>query len=274
VASTGAGGEGGDGGAPPSPLWGELPGPPELETHRSAACTQGERILVLTQEDDLLSFDPALDTFSAQTTSECGGGYSMAMTGAGELFTFSGAQVLTVDPSTGACSVLAGFAKAPGFDMFALGFVGVTSAPGGRLVAVAPASGTGEVSHIATIDPVTGAMQVVGPIHPNLPQIELASGRDDRITGLSGDWDGTLRIVELDVATGAPVWTIPVPGPMVGNSFATARWGDDVYTFFGSSDDHATQVHRTDLTTGLTTTVGTFDIGAVIGAGTPSCAVP
>ena len=229
---------------------------------------------MITQEDDLLAFDPATGTFVALITSACDTGYSMAMTDAGDLFTFSGTQILTLDPATGACSVLAGFATTPEFDMFALGFVGVTSAPGGRLVAVAPASRSGEPSHMATIDPATGALQVVGPTHPDLSQIELSSGRDDRITGLAGGYDGALRIVELDVSTGAPVWTIQVTAPPVGNSFATARWGDDVYAFFGNSDDHTTEVRRTDLQTRLTTSVGTFDIGAVIGAGTPSCAVP
>lgn len=252
-----------------------LPGPPDFGgAHREASCDPGTSIALVTQDQDVLSFDPATGEAELEFELHCSPG-SMAMDADGALFVEAGVGVLRkIDPATGLCHVPE-FVDPDGFNAFSLGFVGDAEGASGRLILA-------DMSHwdpanplqLAAIDIATGALEIVGDTHPKLVQMELTTGAVDGVVGFGGTDVGQSIVFEVDVNDASVMWTIEVPSPGAGNSFAAARWGDFIYMFIGDSDLGETDVSRLDLATGVTEHFATIVGHAVIGAGTPVCAVP
>jgi hypothetical protein len=164
-------------------------------------------------------------------------------------------QLIRIDPATGLGTLVAGYGT--GNDLRALAF------RDGVLYAIRE----GSIDDLVTIDTTSGAVTLVGP-----------TGRSD-IQGLTADQNGQLygvgvtgaggTLLSIDRTTGAATVINAAMG--AGGDLQTIEWFEGSTAWLGR-----TNLRTVDLTTGITTVIGTMSISdirglAAVGQSAPGC---
>ncbi len=207
--------------------------------------------------------------------------FSMAVDRTGIAYVlYSDGELFRVSTATAAC-------EATGFEIGQSGFAATfgmgfsqDSTGGGETLYVA--SGVGATQpQLATINPQTFALRVIGALQPAIRSAELTgTGAGDLFAFYSTDGAALCStncpdsaIGQIDKATGevtaqSVLLGIPQAGPN-GGAWAFAFWGGDFYTFTAPSS--GTIVHRFDPSDGSIVTVAQRS-DLIVGAGVSTCA--
>ncbi len=252
-------------------------------------CNERAKIVyVVTEQNDLLSFQPDTLTFKLVGKLKCAVGpldspfsmsidrnanawvlYQSGFSGGGKLY-----QVSTLDAS---CKNTTFLPSSGGLDLFGMGFSSdLPGSPNETLFVAGGGSGSFQTTKntLATIAFPSMALTTVG-------KIDVVGGAD--LTGngkgeLFGFFpDGTppsVRQIDKTSAKATTLQSWPLPASVFNNTqaWAFAQWGGNFYLFFQSIADPSTNVWKLDPTTGVATKV-LSNIGyTVTGAGVSSCA--
>jgi hypothetical protein len=255
-------------------------------------------IYVVTEDNELLRFDPGSATFSTIGLLQCPDArspFSMAVDheGVGYVLYYDSSgtvpgpgSIYRVDLTNARCEATAYVPGQAGFQSFGMSFSLSTDPDSGL---------TGESLYVANdnnsidstvavtgtlgrIDPTTFNLAVVGNFAPTVvPAPELTSGSDGRLFGfyspgyLPGIGNGaTSAIVQIDKTTAQVVAEDELPTVDQGSAWAFGIWGGDFY-LFTAPDGTESIVTRYDPNTGAVTQVASYP-GLITGAGVSTCA--
>jgi len=239
-------------------------------------------IYVVTSEEELLSFDPALSAFSPIGMLDCPAplGYpnSMAVDRKGKayvLFVPEG-NLFEVSTATAHCKPTPFVPSQQGFTRFGMGFA---TDEGGRAEtlyvaeshydAAAPSKGLG------VVDTATFELAFVAPFSEPLGQaVELTGNGEGHLFGFFIDTTGSANplshVAEIDKANGVLTNDVLLDLGAGVTSFAFAFWGGDFYLFHAEQQS-ATTVSRYDPTDGTLVEVASLATH-VVGVGVSTCA--
>jgi hypothetical protein len=235
-------------------------------------------IYVIASDNNLYSFYPPTATFTQIGAIACPSAsqpFSMAVDRKGIAYiVFQDGELFRVSTATAAC-IPTGFAPAQhGFPTtFGMGFSQNTADAGETLYVASDATGSAQLSQLATIDVANGyTLSIVGGFNP---QINMAELTGTGAGGLFGFWDPggntgpTSAIVQIDKATAEVTNSSSLPGVQQGSGWAFAFWGGDFYTF--TAPGGSTVVTRFNPNDGTIVQVAQTP-DEIVGAGVSTCA--
>jgi hypothetical protein len=233
-------------------------------------------IYVLTEEQDLFSFDPPTATFSRIGHITCPGTqsspWSMAVDREGIAYSvFLDGQLFRISTSTAACQATTYVPDQSGFHTFGMGYV-ADPVTGDETLFVDEARFMSAFSlGLARIDTSTYTLHVIGGFQPQIPRAELTGTSDGRLFAfyLNTDTSGS-HVAEIDKTSGrivVPPYALRVGDPM--DAWAFAYWGGDFWIFTGTQ--MLSTVTRFRPSDGSEATITTLP-ASIVGAGVSTCA--
>ena len=244
-------------------------------------------VYVVTQQEQLLSFYPptvqfrAIGTLSCPTRSQ-GTPFSMAVDRTGIAYVlYNDGELFRVSTANARCQATSFRSGQSGFaSTFGMGFSHDNAGTGETLFVAS--GGSAPTPSLATIDPRTFALRVVGTLQPPIGNAELSgTGAGDLFAffatrgatpcdNMSANVNCTdSAIGQLDKTTGKVVAQSVLQGNAQGMAWAFAFWGGDFYTF--TAPGGGTNVNRFNPADGSLVTVATRP-DFVVGAGVSTCA--
>jgi hypothetical protein len=248
-------------------------------------------IYVVTQQFELLSFYPPTTQFRSIGNLNCpthgmsASPFSMAVDRTGVAYVlfgedpaadgaFTNGELFRVSTATAACQAT-GFASGQGgfSATFGMGYSGNND--GTETLYVASANDTDSTtpppSLLATIDPTTFALKVVGNLPASVQRAELTGTGAGDLFGFyqSGSPSVVDSIGQIDKTSAKITNQSTLAGVTQGHGWAFAFWGGDFYTFTAPQDGTVvTRFRPTDKT--IVTVAQRSDV--VVGAGVSTCA--
>jgi hypothetical protein len=243
-------------------------------------------VYVVTQQEQLLSFYPPTAQFRAIGPLKCPtrtsgtSPFSMAVDRTGIAFVvYDDGELFRVSTANARCQTTPFQSGQSGFAVkFGMGFSHDNTGTGETLFV---ASGSSAIPSLATIDPRTFALRIVGPLQPPILNAELSgTGAGDLFAffatsgatpcdNTNGNVCTDSAIGQLDKTTGRVVAQSLLRGNAQGMAWAFAFWGGDFYTF--TAPGGATVVNRFNPADGSIVTVATRP-DLIVGAGVSTCA--
>jgi hypothetical protein len=252
-------------------------------------CNERAKIVyVVTEQKDLLSFQPDTLTFKKVGKLGCSAGaldtpfsmsvdrnatawvlYQSGFTGGGKLF-----QVSTLDAS---CKTTSFPPSQGGLDLFGMGFssnaLGSTDE---TLFVAGGGSGTFQTTKntLASIAFPSMVLTTVGKIDISGGADLTGNGKGELFGFFPDSSPPSVRQIDKSNAQATTLQSWPLPANVFKNTqaWAFAQWGGNFYLFFQSLSDTSTNVWKLDPATGSVTKV-LSNIGyTVTGAGVSSCA--
>jgi hypothetical protein len=253
-------------------------------------------IYLISESNDLLSFDPPSATFSriagidcpmvgvpTGTPTECYSGapkpFSMAVDRTGTAYVeFCDGELFQVSTATAACKATPFVAGQQGFATnFGMGFVQDTTDTDETLFVASGGDGTATPPALSWIDTTTFALHVVGPFSPTagggvVSAAELTGTGAGNLYAFFGVFGTTSAIAQIDKVTAQVVQQSDLPVEQ-GNYYAFAFWGGDFYTFTSASNlaPGSTIVTRFRPSDGTVVPVASTP-DSIVGAGVSTCA--
>ena len=250
-------------------------------------------IYVVTSDDELMSFEPAMDahTFTSIGRLQCpagpewperGGGaaspYSMAVGRHGSAWVlYTSGELFEVSTADASCRPTSFVPGRGGFKLFGMGFV---SDPGSTEEQLFIAGGTVEAPGQGNLARLTGdhaAVELRGPLVRGEFQPELTGTGNGELWAYYPGQQGSF-VARLDPASAQLVSRAPLP-PLAGIpiGWAFAHWGGRFYVFVsdvqvGGSGATQHRVLRLDPATGAVDVVRSGLGFKVVGAGVSTCA--
>jgi hypothetical protein len=260
----------------------------------AGACGAGARtIYVVTSDDELMSFDPAMGahTFTSIGRLQCpagpewaerGGGaaspYSMAVGRHGSAWVlYTSGELFEVSTADASCRPTSFVPGRGGFKLFGMGFV---SDPGSTEEQLFIAGGTVEApgqGNLARLTSDHAAVELRAPLVRGEFQPELTGTGNGELWAYYPGQQGSF-VARLDPASAQLVTRAPLP-PLAGIpvGWAFAHWGGRFYVFVsdiqvGGSGATQHRVLRVDPATGAVDVVRSGLGFKVVGAGVSTCA--
>jgi hypothetical protein len=229
-------------------------------------------IYLITTENDLYHFYPPDLSFTLNGTIACPANpnatpFSMAVDRSGKAYVlFNDGNLFLVSPSNVACEPTAFIPGQQGFSQqFGMGFSSNTADPGETLFVI----GSDGLSQLATINPVSFELGIIGPVSAGIGRAELTGTGDARLFAFGID-DDVRHLAELD-KTNAVVLSDALLGLPSGiTAWAFAFWGGDFY-FFISQGGGTSQVYRYHPPDQTLAHVANLN-RTIVGAGVSTCA--
>ncbi len=233
------------------------------------------QIYVITEGNELLSFDPTNNQFHLIALLSCPAApgatpFSMAVDRKGIAYSvFNDGTLFKIHTSNGQCEATSFVPGQPSFKTFGMGYSTDLGGPSETLFITGTGLG-GEETNLGIISPTTFTLSTVGPLAPSLPGMELTGTGDGRLYGFVADplGQGT-KLVSLDKQTAKVTEEAQLPDLFVGTGWAFAFWGGDFFFFTGAgAPSSVTRFHPAD---GTSAVVATWP-GLIVGAGISTCA--
>jgi streptogramin lyase len=228
-------------------------------------------IYVVTQQEDLLSFDPLAATFTLVGKLDCPGAlgnpFSMAVDRQGTAYVvYSGGGLFRVSTRTAACTTTP-LTMQPGFATFGMAFLDRGGPTDTLYIATdgVPAPRPGP-SELATIDLSSFQVTVVGPL--SLTLAELTGSPDGRLFAYYGEGTSS-AIAQVDPDSTQLVANSDLPGLSEGAAWAFGYWGGDFYIFTAPAGTSV--VHRFRPSDRSVVQVAQLN-ATIFGAGVSTCA--
>ena len=233
-------------------------------------------VYVVTESNELLSFEPPSATFRSIGTINCpasGGAtpFSMAVDHTGIAYVvFSDGELFRVNVKDASCKATSYTSPGGAFTTFGMGFV---RDPTGTAETLYVAT-TGTPSTLAKIDTATMKIASVATLDPEVLSAELTGTGAGQLFGFFQNraaGDGSSSIAEIDKTTGAIAGRADLPTVSQGSGWAFAFWGGDFYTFTAPASVGHTIVQRYRPGDGSVVQVQELN-SIVVGAGVSTCA--
>ena len=229
-------------------------------------------IYVVTQQEDLLSFDPLAATFGPIGKLDCPGArggtpFSMAVDRQGTAYVvYSSGALFRVSTRTAECTPTP-LVMAQGFTTFGMAFLDRGGSTDTLYIATdgVPAPGPGP-SALATIDLSSFEVSVIGPV--SLALAELTGSPDGRLFAYHGVGTSS-AIAQVDPDSAQLVANSNLPGLSEGAAWALGYWGGDFYVF--TAPTGTSVVHRFRPSEGSVVQVAQLN-ATIFGAGVSTCA--
>jgi hypothetical protein len=246
-------------------------------------------IYVVSNTDELLSFDPSSGTFSPITQLACDDPdhpFSMAVDHKGTAYVLYYAppaqvgaptkpgRLYRVSLATGACAPTAFVPGQLGFNSFGMGFSADNQGVGETLYV----ANAGDTGRLGSIDVKTFVLSDIGVFKPPVVyHAELSGSGDGRLYAFfdaSQLGQPGSAIAEIDKATAKIVAQTLLPLINQGQAWAFGFWGGDFYMFTTPNDASGafSNVTRYRPSDGSLSHVATYTDGAIVGAGVSTCA--
>jgi hypothetical protein len=244
-------------------------------------------VYVVTKQEQLLSFYPPTAQFrdigplSCPTSDPGATPFSMAVDRTGIAYVvYSDGELFRVSTANGHCQTTLFQSGQSGFAAnFGMGFSHNNTGTGETLFVASGGPGT---PSLATIDPRTFTLRIVGNLQPAIMNAELTGTGAGDLFAFFATSSGTpcdnmatnvscidSAIAQLDKTTGRVVAQSVLKGIVQGMAWAFAFWGGDFYTF--TAPGSATIVNRFNPADGSIVTVATRP-DLIVGAGVSTCA--
>jgi hypothetical protein len=205
------------------------------------SCSPGtDLIYLLSDEEELWSYDPESDEFALLGSAACGGGdypYSMAVNNEGMAWILYGGsndlRILDVNDPAAGCTDPDFMTGQSGFGLFGMSFVANSSKDLCERVFAHSYSGNGPFSEgpalgmLGVLDPQTLSMSVVSSI--DYDGGELAGTGEGRLFAFAGAEPA--KLLEYDKASGEVLELLELTGVSKTNASAFAFYGGDAYLF-------------------------------------------
>ncbi len=207
-------------------------------------CVPGnDLIYVLSDEDEIYTYDPELDSFEYLTDVICPGEqnpYSLAVDRAGLAWIqYASEDVYTFDPANPAPCEFAGVLGGPeGFGLFGMSFAPESNLDVCDRLFLHSYSGNGPftegpgLGQLGVFDPMTDELSALGPV--DYDGGELAGTGEGRLFAFAGVEPA--KLVEYDKETATPIDTLPLTGLSKTRASAMAFYGGDAYFFTEAVD--------------------------------------
>ncbi len=272
---------GGGGGAPPLGVGGgDVKNPWDPGAPDGGTCSEVTSLIhVVSTAGDLYSFWPPTLQFHKVGHLDCPvgqGGFSpMSMAidkqGIAHVLYWDG-KVYDVDLETGACDASGFGGNLSSFYYFGMAYAADPASPSGetlfvREAAFYDAGSDPLVRKLARLDLATKDLEVVGSGEG--ANADLSGTGDGRLFAFVKNEDASASVTELDAKTGGALSVTPLDGVTIGDSWAFAHWGGDLWLFSGQ-EGQGLSVFQHELATGETTLVATQGF-RIIGAGVSTC---
>jgi hypothetical protein len=239
-------------------------------------CPDGAATLVyvITEQNELYSFDPASLTFTLIGGLACPSNgatpWSMAVDRTGIAYSvFTDGNVFRVDTATAACVATPFVPGQLGFTTFGMGFVAAGDSSTETLY-VTESTFNQYSRGLATLDLQSWALSMVGSYQPPIPRAELTGTADGRLFAYYPELQGNgSHIAEIDRATAQVTAEDNLQTGGSQDAFAFAFWGGDFWVF--TSPGGATTVTRFRPSDKTETDVATMP-STIVGAGVSTCA--
>jgi hypothetical protein len=213
--------------------------PPDGEV--PCACTPGihnDRIVVLSDDAELWTYDPATDTFEFLAALMCGGlsyTYSMAVDekGVAWILNADSFRIVNVDVNDPSECEDSGYMPRGSFELFGMAFTNESFAVPCPSLYVHTYSGSGpfregeDIGTLAVMDPDTLTLSEVGSI--DFDGGELTGTRDGRLFAFAGV--DPAKLVEYDKSDARVIELIPLEGLSKTTASAFAFFAGDFYFF-------------------------------------------
>lgn len=228
-------------------------------------------IYVIASDSTLLSFYPPTATFHTIGRINCtldSLPNSMAVDHGGTAYVgFVSGDVFRVSTATAACQPTAFVPGQDGFpSTFGMAFVG--GSDGGAEALYVAGADFGAPSKLASIDPTTFSLHVVGVLDPPVVRPELTGTAAGDLFAFFAVGAGS-AIAQVDTATAKITAQSALTGVSQGSGYAFAIWGGDFYTFTGSAGGTlVTRFRPSDQST----VPLTMTPESIVGAGVSTCA--
>jgi hypothetical protein len=237
-------------------------------------------VYLVTQEGNLLSFDPATLTPTLIGPVSCPSAsspFSMAVDRSGIAYVlYADGSLWRVDTATAKCAATSYTPDQQGFSTFGMGYSAdvpdAGGADGGETLYVdqeLPGGGGSPSLGLARIDTETMRLAFIAPFSPPTTGMELTGDGTGRLFGFAALVTGGSHVAEIDPANGDILSDNQLSVGMIGDGWAFALWGGKFWIF--TSPGGTTTVTEFDPTTGLESTA-TALMGTVVGAGVSTCA--
>ena len=237
-------------------------------------------IYVVTEENELLRFDPRAAAFTSLGALACpvaapGGSaptpFSMAVDHRGTAYVvFDDGELFAVSTASASCAPVSPPIDTSAFTTtFGMGF---SSNPGGLDETLFLAS-TSSPGQLGTLDTTTFVAAPVGTFSSDVGEAELTGTGNERLFafGVVQGLDGA-HLAEVDTTDASVITETLVPTPQDPVAWAFAFWGGDFY-FFTSVDNASSMVGRLRPSDGsFDPAYATLPGGVITGAGVSTCA--
>ncbi len=202
-------------------------------------CVPGnDLIYVLSDDDEIFTYDPELDSFELLTEVTCPGEqypFSLAVDRAGLAWIqYLSEEVYTFDPANPAPCEPAGVPGGQaGFGLFGMSFAPESNLDVCDRLFLHSYSGDGPfaegpgLGELGVFDPMTDEISALGPI--DYDGGELAGTGDGRLFAFAGV--DPAKLIEYDKDSATPVSTLPLEGLSKTRASAMAFYGGDAYFF-------------------------------------------
>lgn len=242
---------------------------PALDGCANVAAT---RIFLISQENELLSFEPLTLSFASIGKIACPGTSatpaSMAVDRRGIAYTcFSDGNLFALNTASGSCTATNFVRDQKGFSTFGMGYAALSD--GGDRLYVVDYNGRVAPTTLGWIDTSSFTLSVIGTLQPAEQTCELTGTGDGRLFGFCLLPAGGSMILQIDPNDGRVVAQNKLNAGQPNNGWAFAYWGGVFWLFTG--DGRTSLVTRWDPTTGTETNVSTRP-GSIVGAGVSTCA--
>jgi hypothetical protein len=248
----------------------------DAATPTGCADASATLVYVLSDMDQLYSFDPSSLSFTLIGTFACNAGtatpFSMAVsrTGIGySVFAFSG-DLFRLHTANGQCDTTPYVPNQAGFTVFGMGYVATPNDGGERLYVTDNEYGGPASKGLAWIDTNTFNLNFVGTFQLPVDRGELTGTADGRLfmfyenTALSG-----AHIAQVDPASATIVAQDDLQVNAAGGAWAFAYWGGDFWIFTSVSGPSTVTRYTPSTRTEVTATTAPAQI---VGAGVSTCA--
>jgi hypothetical protein len=232
-------------------------------------------IYVITEENELLRFEPPAASFTSVGMIDCPGAsgatpFSMAVDYQGTAYSiFDSGELFAVSTATASCAATSSPINTSAFTpTFGMGFSADTDGLGETLFL----AGTTTPGELGTLDTSTFVARPVGMFSSDIGEAELTGTGDGRLFafGVVPELDGA-HLAELNKTDASVLTDTIVPTPQDPTGWAFAFWGGDFYFF--TSDGATSTVGRLHPADGsFDATYATLPGGVITGAGVSTCA--
>ena len=252
--------------------------PPQPDAPNDCPDADSTLVYVITESNNLYSFDPPAATFKRIGTIACptiGGStpFSMAVDRNGIAYiVFNDGELFRVSTATAACQATPFVSGQGGFSTtFGMAFSHDT-VDAGETLFVASDAVNPKQAQLASIDVTSFKLHLVGDFNPQITAAELTGTGAGDLFGFWSPFGNTgtdSAIVQIDKQTAQVTNSSPLPGVAQGQGWAFAFWGGDFYTF--GAPGGSTVVTRFRPADGSIVQVASTN-ETVVGAGVSTCA--
>jgi hypothetical protein len=250
----------------------------QVRDARRDDCPDGDATLVyvVTEENELLSFNPPAGTFRRIGTLACptktpgSTPFSMAVDRTGVAYVlFNDGNLFRVSTKTAACIATSFVPGQQGFETFGMGFSSDLGGPAETLFIASDSSST--AVGLASIDVNDFTVTPIGPFDPSITRAELTGTGDGRLFAFYAGGQATSSFIgEIDKSNAAVIAEDELAGVNQGQGWAFAYWGGDFYTFT-SPQGGSSRVTRFRPLTKQTSLIANYP-SVIVGAGVSTCA--